>query len=92
MQTSFEAVGFLILKSTNDCGENQRMFTELPDWLTARWIIEIEDGECLDGFFSQFLEFVSKEAKLACNPGTSLHALKSWDDEQMRILNTFLLP
>ena len=65
------------------------MLPMLPDWLTARWIVEIEARECLDGLFSPYVEFVTKEAKAACNPGTALHALKSSDDEQMK---TFLLP
>lgn len=75
------------LEILNDCGENQRMLAKLPDWLTARWnrkVIEIEEENKTFPSFSQFVEFVTKEAKMACNPMTSLHALKSSDGKKMK--------
>lgn len=79
------------LEVLNDCGENQRMLTKLPDWLTARWnrrVIEIEEETKTFPSFSQFVEFVTKEAKISCNPVTSLHALKSSDGEKVKTPKT----
>ena len=75
------------LEILNDCGENQRILAKLPDWLTARWnrrVIEIEEETKTFPSFVQFVNFVAKEAKIACNPVTSLHALKSSDGEKVR--------
>ncbi|XP_051816280.1 uncharacterized protein LOC127537608 [Acanthochromis polyacanthus] len=79
------------LEVLNDCGENQRMLTKLPDWLTSRWnrkVIEIEEETKSFPSFSQFVEFVTREAKIACNPVTSLHALKSGDSERAKTPKT----
>ena len=64
----------------NDCGENQRMLNKLPDWLTARWnrkVIAVEESTHDFPSFREFVQFLAREAKIACNPVTSLHALKS---------------
>ncbi len=63
----------------NDCKENQRLASKLPDWAAARWNRQvtqaIEDkGDYPE--FSVFVKFVSKEARIACNPITSFGALK----------------
>ncbi|XP_013882123.1 uncharacterized protein LOC106530938, partial [Austrofundulus limnaeus] len=75
----------------NTCDENQKLLTKLPDWLVASWnrkVIEIEET-CNDfPTFSQFVEFITKEAKIACNPVTSLHALKSGDGEKIKTTKT----
>ncbi|XP_057714277.1 uncharacterized protein LOC130930379 [Corythoichthys intestinalis] len=74
------------LEILNDCSENQRMLSKLPDWLTARWnrkVIEYEEETQTFPNFSSFAEFVSREAKIACNPMTSLYALKS-DSERTK--------
>ncbi|KAJ8342594.1 hypothetical protein SKAU_G00325220 [Synaphobranchus kaupii] len=79
------------LEVLNDCDENQRMLTKLPDWLTARWnrkVIEIDEANKAFPNFSQFVEFVTKEAKIACHPVTSLHALKSSDGEKVKTPRT----
>ncbi|XP_037113011.1 uncharacterized protein LOC119126082 isoform X2 [Syngnathus acus] len=70
------------LEVLNDCGENQRMLSKLPDWLTARWnrrVTRMEKENETFPSFDQFVEFVTEEADIACNPITSLHALKSGD-------------
>lgn len=67
------------LEVLNDCNENQKILTKLPDWLTSRWnwkVIEVEDETKTFTTFSQFVKFLMREAKIACNPVTSLHALK----------------
>ncbi|XP_061147285.1 uncharacterized protein LOC133162241 [Syngnathus typhle] len=70
------------LEVLNDCGENQRMLSKLPDCLTARWNRRVtrmgKENETFPSF-DQFVEFVTEEADIACNPITSLHALKSGD-------------
>ncbi|KAE8291618.1 hypothetical protein D5F01_LYC08974 [Larimichthys crocea] len=71
----------------NDCSENQKLLSKLPDWLTARWnrkVVEFEEATKSFPSFSNFVEFVSGEAKIACNPMTSLHALKSGDCERAK--------
>ncbi|KAL6472372.1 hypothetical protein MHYP_G00185600 [Metynnis hypsauchen] len=75
------------LEVLNDCSENQRILSKLPDWLTARWnrkVMEFEEATQDFPSFHAFVEFVSREAKIACNPMTSLHALKSGDAERAR--------
>lgn len=68
------------LEILSDCNENQRILSKLPDWLTSRWnrrVVEIQDSAGEFPTFKQFVEFVTREAKIACNPVTSLHALKA---------------
>ncbi|KAM9429662.1 uncharacterized protein ACWYII_017688 isoform 1-T4 [Salvelinus alpinus] len=71
------------LEVLNDCNENQKILAKLPDWLTSRWnrkVIDIlEETETFPSF-SQFVKFLTREAKIACNPVTSLHALQSSED------------
>ncbi|KAM9817861.1 uncharacterized protein LOC133152032 [Syngnathus typhle] len=67
------------LEVLNDCNENQKILSKLPDWLTSRWnrkVIEIEEETHMFPSFSQFVKFLTREAKIACSPITSLHALK----------------
>ncbi len=66
------------LKVLNDCMENQRLAAKLPNWAAARWNRKAtqhlqETGEYPS--FNYFVEFVVGEAKVACNPVSSLHAL-----------------
>ncbi|KAL4001464.1 protocadherin Fat 1/2/3 [Sarotherodon galilaeus] len=79
------------LEVLNDCDENQKLLTKLPDWLVTSWnrkVIEIEETCNVFPTFSQFVEFITKEAKIACNPVTSLHALKSNDVEKIKTTKT----
>ncbi|CAI5694728.1 unnamed protein product [Oreochromis niloticus] len=79
------------LEVLNDCNENQRMLSKLPDWLSARWnrkVIEIEEQDGSFPTFSHFVDFIAREAKIACNPVTSLHALKAGDSEKMKSSRT----
>lgn len=67
------------------------MLTKLPDWLTARWnrkVSDIEEETKTFPSFRQFVEFVTREAKIACNPVTSLHTLKSSDGEKVKTPKT----
>lgn len=79
------------LEVLNDCRENQKILSKLPDWLTARWnrkVIEVEEQHGSFPTFSNFVNFVTREAKIACNPVTSLHALKGSDSEKVKLTKT----
>lgn len=59
--------------------ENQKLLHKLPDWINARWNRQVtktllEGGEFPS--FSAFASFLSLEAEVACNPVTSIHALR----------------
>nr|XP_055049264.1 uncharacterized protein LOC129434357 [Misgurnus anguillicaudatus] len=74
------------LQILNDCNENRKILLKLPDWLTARWnrkVIEIEEQSSLFPSFSQFVKFLTKEVKIACNPVTSLQSLKQGGETDM---------
>lgn len=84
-----EAAMFQIrnLEVLNDCSENQKMLSKLPDWLTASWnrkVIDIQEQSGSFPTFSNFVDFVTREAKIACNPITSLHALKASDFDKTK--------
>ena len=67
------------LQVLNDCVENQRIAAKLPDWLSARWnrrVTEFQDEQKMFPDFSHFVKFLNKEARIACNPITSLQAIK----------------
>ncbi|KAI2665797.1 Phosphatidylserine decarboxylase proenzyme [Labeo rohita] len=71
----------------NVCSENQKILSKLPDWLTGRWnrkVIEVEEQHSCFQTFSNFVDFITREAKIACNPVTSLHALKGSDSEKFK--------
>nr|XP_046179278.1 uncharacterized protein LOC124010653 [Oncorhynchus gorbuscha] len=59
------------LEVLNDCNENQKILAKLPDWLTSRWNRKVtailEETEIFPSF-SQFVKFLTREAKIACNP------------------------
>ncbi|XP_055499365.1 uncharacterized protein LOC129701946 [Leucoraja erinacea] len=75
------------LEVLNDCNENQKMLAKLPDWLTSRWntkVIKVEEQSHTFPSFSQFVKFLTREAKIACNPITSLYALKPSEVEKSK--------
>lgn len=75
------------LEVLNDCNENQKILSKLPDWLTSRWnrkVLTIEEETGRFPSFSQFVQFLIREARIACNPVTSLHALKQCDGEKVK--------
>lgn len=72
------------LEVLNDCNENQRMLSKLPDWIISSWnrrVTEIQEQSQTFPSFSEFVDFLTIEAKIACNPITSLHALKPSEGE-----------
>lgn len=78
-------VNIKALEILNDCNENRKILSKLPDWLTARWnrkVVNMEEESNQFPSFSQFVRFLMKEAKIACNPVTSLQSLKQSDVEK----------
>lgn len=55
------------------------MLVKLPEWVTSRWnrIVteQLDQGRDYPSFH-EFASFVAKEARIACNPVSSLYALK----------------
>ena len=75
------------LQVLNDCEENQKMLVKLPDWVTSRWnryVTEQLDQAKDYPSFKEFASFISKEARIACNPVSSLHALKPSEEKSFR--------
>lgn len=76
------------LEILNDCSEDSVKVTRLA---TASWnhkVIEIEEQTRGSPTFSQFVSFLTREAKIACNPVISLQSLKqveSDNSERLRI-------
>ncbi len=68
------------LEILNDCEENQRLTQKLPDWAVARWNRQVTKA-LMEGkdfpSFKDFAAFLLLEAEVACNPVTSIHALRS---------------
>lgn len=75
------------LQTLNDCMENQRITVKLPDWLSSRWNREAtmyQDGHKMFPDFRYFVRFLNMEARIACNPITSLCAVKPTDQERSK--------
>ncbi len=75
------------LQALNDCVENQRISAKLPEWLSSRWnraVTKFQDE--YKGFpdFKYFVEFLNKEARIACNPITSLQAIKPVEQDRFK--------
>ncbi len=67
------------LQILNDSEENRRLLSKLPDWAAARWnhkVTQTPDDTGNYPGFEEFVKYVRKEARVACNPISSLHALK----------------
>src|SRR4029434_2894412 len=58
------------------------MLVKLPDWVTSRWnrqvTKQLDQPKDYPGF-CEFASFISKEVRIACNPVSSLYALKTSD-------------
>lgn len=66
----------------NECEENQKLVHKLPDWAASRWnrlVTQSLNEKQKFPTFKDFANFISTEAEIACNPITSLHALRSSD-------------
>lgn len=72
------------LRVLDDCEENQKLLQKLPDWITTRWnryVTKALDEEKPYPNFTEFSDFVAEEARIACNPVSSLLALKHADEK-----------
>lgn len=68
------------LKVLDDCKENQKLSSKLPDWAASRWNRQVSrslEEKRQYPLFEDFVSFVSKEAMIACNPISSVTALKA---------------
>lgn len=73
------------LQVLHDCVEHRRTVAKLPDWLSARWnriVTEFQDEHKMFPDLSYFVKFLNKEARIACNPFTSLFAIKPTEPEK----------
>ncbi|XP_032364376.1 uncharacterized protein LOC116678740, partial [Etheostoma spectabile] len=71
----------------NDCSESQKILLKLPDWLVSSWnrkAMEARQATSEYPPFKVFVDFLSKEADLACDPISSIQALKSMETEKTR--------
>ena len=63
------------LEILNDCEENQKLLSKLPDWLTSRWkryaTEQLDQTGNYPGF-CEFSTFICKEARIVCNPMSSV--------------------
>lgn len=76
--TAMRSIGNLDV--LNDSRENQKMLSRLPDWLVVRWgriVVQKKEASYQYPPFKDFMEFISKEAKIACDPVISIQAVKS---------------
>ncbi|XP_077360981.1 uncharacterized protein LOC144006149 [Festucalex cinctus] len=77
------------LQALNDCVENQRIIVKLPEWLSSRWNREVtiyQDQYNMFPDFQFFVKFLNTETRIACNPITSLYAIKTTEQESSKPL------
>ena len=75
--TAAQSIGHLDV--LNDDRQNKKLLQKLPDWLVTRWCrIVANHREEKKKFpeFKVFVDFIVKEAKIACDPVASLQSLK----------------
>ncbi|XP_039594499.1 uncharacterized protein LOC120516697 [Polypterus senegalus] len=75
------------LKILDDCEENQKLLQKLPDWLTAQWNRYVSKALSEDQPYSslqEFSDFVEEEVRIACNPISSLYALKHTEEKPVK--------
>ena len=64
------------LKILNDCRENRKILQKLPEWLTHRWSRIVAHHNTYPDF-KTFVEFLTKEADIVCNPVTTIKTSRS---------------
>ena len=67
------------LSILNDSPENRKMLSKLPEWLINRWnriVAQRKEQKSEFPPFKDFVEFVGKEANIACDSITSPQFLK----------------
>ncbi|XP_070412225.1 uncharacterized protein [Nothobranchius furzeri] len=75
LQSCTEATPYVKgLAILNDCEENHKLLKKLPEWIVRKWSRIVVDELDTSGNYPDlacFTEFLSKEARIACNPITS---------------------
>ena len=64
------------LRFLNDDRENRKLLQKCPEWLVNRWARTVSDYKRHIGSypsFSDFVDFLEKEADIACEPVASVH-------------------
>lgn len=64
----------------NDCEENQKLVQRLPDWAAMHWnrqVTQVMESRQEFPNFQEFVTFMQMEAEIACNPITSIQALRA---------------
>ena len=67
--------------------KRQKMLAKLPEWVTSRWnryVTEQLDRGQEYPSFHEFASYIAKEARIACNPVSSLHALRHSTETPVR--------
>lgn len=67
------------LSVLNDDQENRKMLLKIPEWLVNRWsrlVAQWKEKEKQFPPFAEFVSYLEKEAKIACDPVTSLYSLR----------------
>lgn len=76
-EIAMESIG--TLNMLNDDRENRKLLTKLPDWIVTRWgriVVKHKEEQKQFPPFKIFVEFISQEARIACDPVTSLQSVK----------------
>jgi hypothetical protein len=72
------------LSILNDERENRRILTKLPDYIISRWgrrVADFKEHNHMFPPFTVFVDFISKEARIASDPVTSLGALRGKEND-----------
>lgn len=76
------------LEVLNDCSESERILLKFPDWLVSSWnhkALEVRQTRAVYPSFKELVDFLSKEIDLACDPITSIQALKVVESDKSNI-------
>lgn len=72
LQSCTEAIPYIKgLSILNDCEENHKLLKKLPEWIIRKWSrIVVEELDTCGNYpdLACFTEFLSKEARIVCNP------------------------
>jgi hypothetical protein len=64
------------LRVLDDDTQNRVMLSKIPDWLVSRWARQVNKSREQTNMypsFAEFVEFLSREANIACDPVTRLN-------------------
>ena len=73
------------LEILNDSHENRKLLQKLPDWIVTRWSRIVVNHKKTCGTyppFANFVQFIATEAEIACDPVTSLGAIRPFSEKE----------